>query len=58
LYAWEFEKTGRALNVRVEGQLVFNSAGFLLEGALKGLGLAYLTEPGGLPRRVRMSALK
>ena len=31
-------------NVRVEGQLVFNSAGLLLEGALKGLGLAYLTE--------------
>ena len=44
LYAWEFEKTGRELNVRVEGQLVFNSAGLLLEGALKGLGLAYLTE--------------
>ena len=44
LYAWEFEKNGRALNVRVEGQLVFNSAGLLLDGALKGLGLAYLTE--------------
>ena len=44
LYAWEFEKDGRELNVRVEGQLVFNSASLLLEGALKGLGLAYLTE--------------
>jgi DNA-binding transcriptional LysR family regulator len=44
LYAWEFEKSGRALNVRVEGQLVVNSAGLLLEGALKGFGLAYLTE--------------
>lgn len=44
LYAWEFEKNGRALNVRVEGQLVFNSAGLLLDGALKGLGLAYLTQ--------------
>jgi DNA-binding transcriptional LysR family regulator len=44
LYAWEFGKNGRELNVRVEGQLVFNSAGLLLEGALKGLGLAYLTE--------------
>jgi hypothetical protein len=30
--------------VRVEGQLVFNSASLLLAGALKGLGLAYLTE--------------
>ncbi|MCK1616411.1 LysR family transcriptional regulator [Bradyrhizobium sp. 159] len=44
LYAWEFEKNGRELNVRVDGQLVFNSAGLLLDGALKGLGLAYLTE--------------
>lgn len=44
LYAWEFEKDGRELNVRVDGQLVFNSAGLLLDGALKGLGLAYLTE--------------
>jgi DNA-binding transcriptional LysR family regulator len=44
LYAWEFEKNGRELNVRVEGQLVFNSAGLLLDGALKGFGLAYLTE--------------
>jgi DNA-binding transcriptional LysR family regulator len=44
LYAWDFEKDGRDLNVRVEGQLVFNSAGLLLEGALMGLGLAYLTE--------------
>lgn len=44
LYAWEFEKDARQLNVRVEGQLVFNSAGLLLQGALNGLGLAYLTE--------------
>jgi DNA-binding transcriptional LysR family regulator len=44
LYAWEFEKNKRELKVRVEGQLVFNSAGLLLEGALRGLGLAYLTE--------------
>lgn len=44
LYAWEFEKSGRKVNVRVEGQLVFNSAGGLLEAALKGFGLACLTE--------------
>jgi DNA-binding transcriptional LysR family regulator len=30
--------------VRVEGQLVFNGAGLLLDAALGGLGLAYLTE--------------
>ncbi|MCK1677515.1 MULTISPECIES: LysR family transcriptional regulator [unclassified Bradyrhizobium] len=44
LYAWEFQKNERELNVRVDGQLVFNSAGLLLDGAMKGLGLAYLTE--------------
>jgi len=44
LYAWEFEKNGRELNVRVEGQLTFNSAGLILEAALKGFGLAYLTQ--------------
>jgi len=44
LYAWEFEKNGRELNVRVEGQLVLNGAGPMLSAALKGFGLAYLTE--------------
>jgi DNA-binding transcriptional LysR family regulator len=44
LYAWEFEKNGRDLHVRVDGQLVFNGAGALLYAALKGFGLAYLTE--------------
>ena len=44
LYAWEFEKNGRELNVRVEGQLVFNGSGALLDAALQGFGLAYLTE--------------
>ena len=43
-YAWEFEKGDRELAVRVEGQLVFNSAGQILEGALTGSGLAYLPE--------------
>src|SRR5271155_520938 len=44
LYAWEFEKNGRELHVRVEGQLIFNGAGALLSAALKGFGLAYLNE--------------
>jgi DNA-binding transcriptional LysR family regulator len=44
LYAWEFEKNRRELNVRVEGQLVFNTAGLLLEAAVAGFGLAYLPE--------------
>jgi DNA-binding transcriptional LysR family regulator len=44
LYAWEFERNGRDLTVRVDGQLVFNGAGAMLDAALKGFGLAYLTE--------------
>jgi DNA-binding transcriptional LysR family regulator len=44
LYAWEFEKDGRELKVRVEGQLVFNSIALRLNAALAGLGLAYLPE--------------
>jgi len=44
LYAWEFEKPRRKINVRVDGQLVFNSLGLILEAALAGLGLAYLPE--------------
>jgi DNA-binding transcriptional LysR family regulator len=44
LYAWEFEKDGRALNVRVEGQLTVNDTAIALQAALDGLGLAYLPE--------------
>ena len=44
LYAWEFEKRGHELKVRVEGQLVFNNLGLRLNSALAGLGLAYLPE--------------
>jgi DNA-binding transcriptional LysR family regulator len=44
LYAWEFERDGRELRVRVEGQLVFNSTALILHAALAGLGLAYLPE--------------
>jgi DNA-binding transcriptional LysR family regulator len=44
IYAWEFEKRGRALKVRVEGQLVFNNTALRLTAVLAGLGLAYLPE--------------
>ena len=44
LYAWEFEKNGRELKVRVEGQLVFNGSAPMLKAALAGFGLAYLPE--------------
>ena len=44
LYAWEFEKGGREIRVRVEGQLVFNGTAPMLDAALAGFGLAYLPE--------------
>src|SRR6267154_1569670 len=44
LYAWEFEKGGRELKVRVDGQLVFNSTVQMLNAALAGLGLVYAPE--------------
>ena len=44
LYAWEFEKNGRALRVRVDGKLTFNNTVFGLDAALAGMGLAYLPE--------------
>ena len=44
LYAWEFEKRGRELKVRVEGQWVFNNLALRLNAALAGCGLAYLPE--------------
>ncbi len=44
IYAWEFEKRGRALKVRVEGQLVFNNVALRVNAALAGLGLPYLYE--------------
>ncbi len=44
LFAWEFEKAGRELNVRVEGQLIANTLRQRLDAALAGLGLAYVPE--------------
>ena len=44
IYAWEFEKAGREIKVRVEGQLVFNSTPLIMKAALDGAGLAYLPE--------------
>jgi DNA-binding transcriptional LysR family regulator len=44
IYAWEFEKRGREVKVRVDGQLVFNSIALRLNAVLAGHGLAYLPE--------------
>lgn len=44
LYAWEFERDGRELRVRVEGQLTLNSLPQRIDAAENGLGLAYVPE--------------
>ena len=42
LYAWDLEKDGQALRVRVTGQAVFNNTFLMLQAALDGVGLAYV----------------
>jgi DNA-binding transcriptional LysR family regulator len=44
LYVWEFKQGNRELNVRVDGQLVFNSPLQILNATLAGLGLAFILE--------------
>jgi DNA-binding transcriptional LysR family regulator len=49
IYAWEFEKNGKAFTVKVEGQLVFNSIMHVLNAAVDGIGLAYVPEELAAP---------
>jgi DNA-binding transcriptional LysR family regulator len=44
VYAWEFEKGGRELKVRAEGQLTCNTSAQMLNASLSGIGLAYVPE--------------
>jgi DNA-binding transcriptional LysR family regulator len=44
LYAWEFERRGRELEVRVEGQVIINSSPHIVQAALDGMGIAFLPE--------------
>lgn len=41
---WEFEKGGHELNVRVEGQMIFNNIAMRLDAVRRGLGLAYMPD--------------
>ena len=49
LYAWEFERDGHALNVRVQGPLIVNDSSLALAAAIEGHGLASLMEDHVLP---------
>nr|WP_086491878.1 LysR family transcriptional regulator [Novosphingobium panipatense] len=44
IFPWDLDKDGHEVNVRIEGQLVFNNISLRLSSALDGLGLAYLPE--------------
>jgi DNA-binding transcriptional LysR family regulator len=48
-YAWEFEKDGQRLNVRVDGHLAFNASPPILAAALDGHGLACIPEDTAAP---------
>jgi DNA-binding transcriptional LysR family regulator len=44
LYAWDFEKKGKPLKVRVSGSLIFSDNALTLRAALDGRGLGYVME--------------
>lgn len=44
LDVWEFERRGRTLKIRVDGQLIFNTTTHIAAAAVDGLGIAYLPE--------------
>jgi DNA-binding transcriptional LysR family regulator len=49
VYAWEFEKGTREINVRVEGQLTVNDIAVIRNAALHGLGIAFMPEDVAQP---------
>ncbi len=44
VYAWEFAKGARTMDIRVEGQLTFNNLWMRLRAARAGLGIAFVPE--------------
>lgn len=44
LYVWEFDDKDGPVNVRVDGQLIFNTSSHIVHAALDGLGIAFLPE--------------
>lgn len=49
LYAWEFEKDGHPLRVKVDGQFTFNTVRPMVNAALQGFGIAYIPEDSAQP---------
>jgi DNA-binding transcriptional LysR family regulator len=44
VYAWELQHEGRTMEVKVRGQFIFNGVYQMLNAALEGCGLAFLTD--------------
>ncbi|MDE7540542.1 LysR family transcriptional regulator [Gluconobacter sphaericus] len=44
LYAWEFERDGKEIRVKTQGQLVLNDINLIVEAALTGHGIAFMLE--------------
>lgn len=44
LYAWEFAQGSEKINVRVEGQTIFDNTFLMIQAALDGVGLAYVPQ--------------
>jgi DNA-binding transcriptional LysR family regulator len=59
IYAWELHNAGRDVQVRVRGQVTFNSAYQMLGAALSGCGLAFVPEhlAGSYVREGRLLSL-
>jgi DNA-binding transcriptional LysR family regulator len=49
IYAWELEKDGKAIELKVHGQAVFTMGSHMADAAVSGCGLAYLTEDLAAP---------
>lgn len=50
LYVWEFEKDGRELKVKVDGQLVLNDVDLMIDAAVAGRGIAFTIEDHAAPQ--------
>ena len=48
LYKWEFERGSEKVDVAVEGPLIFDSGGMVVDAALAGLGIGFVLEDRAL----------
>ena len=58
VYAWEYEKAGRELNIKVAGQLLCNDVDLIVDAALAGHGLIHLIEDRVMPHIAEGSLIR